>query len=199
MIPYVALALAIVAVPALADLSPEVGAAIDICIAPGPDVPARVAALVDAGWSPVTEANRQTASLALSPYHLIARMSVIPGQTPLERLELLTDSANSVAADAERFADSTGYALLLAPGGAAMIVQVRLDNLGACTIAAPITPADLGSRTDAVLQDNTGDVLHQTRLQIADNDDVFLYTYLSGTFGATDPLPLFVTPFAIAN
>jgi hypothetical protein len=124
-------------------------------------------------------------------------MSVKDGQPLLERLELLTDSARLIARDAERLTQH--FALMQAPDGATLMVTMRMATMGGCALAAAITPADLASRTESVLHENTSDVLHQIRLQIAGNDTVFLFTYLPGTFGTTDPLPLLSLSFAIAT
>jgi hypothetical protein len=185
--------MALLATPAMADLSPDVAAALDICMADGPTLQARVTQLGDAGWRFPNDTDIAEAALAIAPLQLFRLASIKTGQDPLERLDALTRAAGVMAREIDR--DLPGAVFLVTDSGAVLHLTSRNPATVDCALAGQVELADMAAHTGLDAETTTSPLYITTRLTTPGTDDRRAYhdRFAPGLFGATDPLPIIST------
>jgi hypothetical protein len=180
---------ACLATPALADLPPEVAAAVDTCRAVGPDLETRLASLAATGWHRPADTEVDDVALALASFAMVQRAHVRPDQTLFERADAFGRGAEMMMRNIAM--NRHGEAFLLAPSGAAL--QIGVSGEGAfCSLAADATAADLAAHLGLPSESTDHGFIVSTRIATdADSPDrTYHDEFVPGTFGAANILPM---------
>lgn len=188
-----AAALLLSATPATADIAPDIAAALDVCLADGPAIKARIGTLGTAGWHVPDAIEKDSAARAFAPYHVLRLAAIKDGQSLLERLDALATAAVAASADIDR--GLPGDLFLVTDSGAVLRLYSRNPATADCAIAAPLDAADMAAHSGLTADTTSGPIYISTVFSTPGTDDRRAYhdRFAPGLFGATDPLPVILT------
>ena len=186
--------------PALADLSAPIQAALNTCLAKGPSLADRAAALTAAGWQPLPLADRSAAAQAFAPLELFRIGRLSEEDTLDRRAELLVQAATGTRWQIDQEHGSEIW--LSTPAGEGFLtVRSRIADIVDCQIAADLLPDQIAAALSAPIerQDHppvtlTYFITGKTRL-----DSPVLMTFAPNAFGGLPILPILTTPSVAAN
>jgi len=186
---------ALMPLPAVADLPVAVALAIKDCLTDGPDLDAREATFVAAGWLRARDDSLAIAITALAPVMLIRTGQPPVEATPAEAADLLQRAVDAQQLVARR--DSPGQRWFVLPGADAYLsLQSRTGRDASCGLAVAVDPGELADLFGVAIA--TREVppltIHSIQTGAGRGSEPEVLIFAPGTFAANQPLPQVYLP-----
>ncbi len=195
-----AVVLCLLPLPALAELSDPIGAALGACVANGPSLEDRAGALTAMGWEILPAADRPAAAQALAPFQLVRIGRLSEDDMPVRRAELLLQAAEGLLYMINR-ENSASVWLKLPDGEGFLTLQSRIPEIVECQLAADLSPDLIATFLNAPIERQDHPPVTFTYFMTVEDrfDAPVLMTFAPDTFGSLHILPILATPRAASN